>query len=194
MEKGVLILECLDRSDPGSEGRFLSHMFDIMDVPSQYVEVRTPNQFISLMACAPYEFIHITTHGCVSKPSEKFRGWWTPNGKVDQKSLGTLDGKLEDTVVVSTACKSADETFGRYVVDTLGSRYYIAPITDVHEVRSYAEALGCSEAVLVYPIELQSCMNVRAGNIRVRTLTFAVGEDIDEGGEAFLSSLFEADI
>jgi hypothetical protein len=34
-------------------------------------------------------------------------------------------------------------------------------------------------------------MNVKAGNIRVRTLTFAVGGDIDEGGKAFLSSLLE---
>lgn len=127
MEKGVLILECIDKSDPGSEGRFLSHMFDIMDVSSQYVEIRTPDQFISLMACAPYEFIHITTHGCVSKPSEKFVGWWTPNGKVNQKNLGPLVGKLDSMVVVSTACKSATDEFGRYVVDVLGSRYYVAP-------------------------------------------------------------------
>ena len=45
---GVLILECLDKSDPGSEGRFLSHMFDLMEVQHQYVEVRTKYQMISL--------------------------------------------------------------------------------------------------------------------------------------------------
>lgn len=127
MDRGALIIECIDKSDPGSEGRFLSHMFDIMDVPSQYVEVRTPDQFIGLMACAPYEFIHITTHGCVSSPSEKFLGWWTPKGKVNEKNLGPLKGKLDGTVIVSTACKSAADAFGRYVVDTLGARYYIGP-------------------------------------------------------------------
>lgn len=77
-----------------------------------------------------------------------------------------------------------------YILDTKYKVPDTAGMPDVHEVRSYAEALGCTEAVLVYPIELQCCMNVRAGNIRVRTLTFAVGGDIDEGGKTFLSSLF----
>lgn len=44
---GVLVLECLDHADPGSEGRFLSHMFDLMEVEHQYVEIRTRNQLIS---------------------------------------------------------------------------------------------------------------------------------------------------
>jgi 5-methylcytosine-specific restriction enzyme subunit McrC len=79
----------------------------------------------------------------------------------------------------------------RYILDTKYKVPDSAGSPDIHEVRSYAEALGCTEAALIYPIELQSCMNVKAGNIRVRTLTFAVGGDIDEGGKAFLSSLLE---
>ena len=130
MEEGVLILECIDKSDPGSEGRFLSHMFDIMDVPSQYAEIRNPDQFIGLMASSPYKFIHITTHGCLSKSSEKFLGWWTPNGKVNQENLDAITGRLASIVVVSTACKSANSKFGSYVVNKLGSKYYIAPKKD----------------------------------------------------------------
>lgn len=78
-----------------------------------------------------------------------------------------------------------------YILDTKYKVPDSPSSDDIHEVRSYAEALGCSEAALIYPIQLQNGMNAKTGNIRVRTLTFAVGGDIDEGGDAFLSSLFE---
>lgn len=64
--------------------------------------------------------------------------------------------------------------------------------TDIHEVRSYAEALGCNEAILVYPINLPNSMDVKAGNIRVRTLTFAVNEDIEVAGKVFLEALLSS--
>lgn len=124
---GVLILECTDHSDPGSEGRFLSHMFDLMDVASQYVEIRTPNQLIALMESSPYKYIHITTHGRISNVTDKFLGWCTPDGDVNRTNLGCLEKKMIKTIIVSTACKSADKKFGRYVVDRLGCSYYIAP-------------------------------------------------------------------
>lgn len=126
-KRGVLIIECTDRSDPGSEGRFLSHMFDLMNVQSQYVEVRTPDQLIALMECSPYKYIHITTHGCVSTSTDKFLGWWTPDGDVNRFNLGCLEEKMFKTIIISTACRSADKKFGRYVVDRLGCSYYIAP-------------------------------------------------------------------
>lgn len=125
-KSGVLVIECTDHSDPGSEGRFLSHMFDLMNVQSQYVEVRTPKQLISLLECSPYKFIHITTHGCVSE-SDNFLGWWTPEGDVNRTNLGCLENKMAKTIIISTACKSAAKNFGKYVVDKLGCSYYIAP-------------------------------------------------------------------
>ena len=60
---------------------------------------------------------------------------------------------------------------------------------DIHEVRSYAEAFGCREAVLVYPVHLANAINVKPCNIRVRTLTFGTDGDLEESGRAFLSSL-----
>jgi 5-methylcytosine-specific restriction enzyme subunit McrC len=61
--------------------------------------------------------------------------------------------------------------------------------TDIHQVRSYAEALSCGEAILVYPIKLPKAMDITAGNIRVRTLTFAVKGDIELAGHEFLYKL-----
>lgn len=124
-EKGVLILECIDKSDPGSEGRFLSHMFNLMDVKSQYVEVHTPAQMLSLMDCSPYKYIHITTHGLVH--NKKFVGWWTPKGTVGKEDLMVLEGKLTDKIIVSTACKSGKKAFCYYIVNKLGCKYYLAP-------------------------------------------------------------------
>lgn len=60
---------------------------------------------------------------------------------------------------------------------------------DIHEVRSYSDALGCREAVLVYPIKLPKAVDVLAGTIRVRTLTFEVDGEIEEAGKAFLEDL-----
>ena len=73
-ERGVLVLECRDAGDPGSEGLFLSNMFDLMGVAHQYVEVRTKLQLLALLRTSPYELIHIATHGSVSKGSGRFLG------------------------------------------------------------------------------------------------------------------------
>lgn len=40
IDTGVLAQECIDRTEPDSEGRSLSHMFNLMAVTSQYVEIR----------------------------------------------------------------------------------------------------------------------------------------------------------
>src|SRR4051794_18340386 len=109
--KGVLILECLDGTDPGSEGRFLSHMFDIMEVDSQYVEVRTRRQFLAMLNSTPFQNIHIATHGQVTGRGESFKGFWTPDGVV---RLGDfLDRSLHGCLVLSTACKSGSAPFAR---------------------------------------------------------------------------------
>lgn len=126
MNNGVLILECLSKSDPGSEGRFLSHMFDLMQVKSQYVEVRTHEQLFAMIQSCPFEYIHITTHGSVSE-EEKFRGWWTPNGTAKKSRISALEGKVSCKAIISTACLSGTKGFGEYVVNKLGSKYYVGP-------------------------------------------------------------------
>jgi len=85
--RGVLILECLDGTDPGSEGLFLSHMFILMKVDYQYVEVRTKAQFLALLRTWPYELIHITIHGSVGNASGKFLGLWLRGDNVSVEDL-----------------------------------------------------------------------------------------------------------
>jgi hypothetical protein len=126
---GVLILECLDKRDPGSEGLFLSHMFDLMKVANQYMEVRTKQQFLNLLLSSPYKFIHITTHGSVidGKKGERFCGFNFPDGEVTSNDLFFLKGKLKGNIIVSTACLSGDKKFSRQFIAITGCKYYIAP-------------------------------------------------------------------
>lgn len=61
--------------------------------------------------------------------------------------------------------------------------------TDVSQVVAYAEAKGCQEAVLVYPIALKRPLDTRIGKIRVRTLAFRLDGDLDTNGFSFVQEL-----
>lgn len=51
---------------------------------------------------------------------------------------------------------------------------------------AYAEALGCREAVLLYPVRLVRPLDVEVGRIRVRTLGFELSGDLEAAGERLL--------
>lgn len=127
---GVLIIECLDHSDPGSEGKFLSHMFDLMEVAHQYLEVQTICQFLTLIKNSPYKIIHITTHGSFreQKKREIYKGWWTPNGTI---TAGVVEKELKSSlkrrIIVSTACGSGDSGFSRALTNLAECKTYVAP-------------------------------------------------------------------
>ena len=78
----------------------------------------------------------------------------------------------------------------RYVLDTK----YKAPTTpstrDIQQAIAYAETQGTTEAVLVYPQPLAQPLDTRPNQIRVRSLTFDISNNIDEGGETFVNNLF----
>lgn len=123
--RGVLILECVDDADPGSEGHFLSHMFNIMEVPSQYLEIRNKQQFLAMSETSPYSMVHITTHGRVNSRETQFKGFWTPNDTVRLDDFP--DDLLKGRTVVSTACLSGQKKFGKSFVERMSAKAYIAP-------------------------------------------------------------------
>ncbi|WP_088894812.1 McrC family protein [Leptolyngbya ohadii] len=77
----------------------------------------------------------------------------------------------------------------RYVLDTKYKTPDFPSPSDVAQIIAYAKVRRCSEAVLIYPEPLRNPLNVWADDIHVRTLTFAIDADLDQGGQAFLSSL-----
>jgi len=131
VKNGVLILECLDEGDPGSEGQFLLHMFDLMGVDAQYVDVRTKRQLLALLDRPPFRVVHITTHGAfaeeTSRQKPRFRGLWSPTDDLTVADLAVLKGKLSKRSVISTACMSGATAFARHFVADTGCDYYVAP-------------------------------------------------------------------
>jgi 5-methylcytosine-specific restriction enzyme subunit McrC len=56
---------------------------------------------------------------------------------------------------------------------------------DVSQVVTYALALGCDEAILIYPFHLASLTDAHIGHVHVRTLGFPLDGDLDAAGHAF---------
>lgn len=57
---------------------------------------------------------------------------------------------------------------------------------DISQVVTYAEIKGCTEAILVYPHDLEANLDERLGDIRVRNLTFKIDGDLEAAGQSFL--------
>lgn len=60
---------------------------------------------------------------------------------------------------------------------------------DVHQVRSYAEFLGCPEALLVYPQVPSKALDSVSPGIHTRSIGFPLDGDLDQGGRALLALL-----
>lgn len=60
---------------------------------------------------------------------------------------------------------------------------------DVAQVVAYAEVMGCTEAFLVYPVSLNKPLDTRVGAIRVRSVAYPLGGDLEAGGRWFLDRL-----
>lgn len=60
---------------------------------------------------------------------------------------------------------------------------------DVAQVTAYAELLDCTEAILIYPAPLDSPLDVEVGRIRVRTLAFDLGGELEQAGRLLVAAL-----
>lgn len=58
---------------------------------------------------------------------------------------------------------------------------------DIFQVVAYAEVKRCQEAVLIYPTAVP--FDERLGEMRVRSLTFATEDDLEQAGQSFLVQL-----
>lgn len=81
-----------------------------------------------------------------------------------------------------------DEATGTplWVLDTKYKSPETPATDDIFQVVAYAEAVGCSEAILLYPVPLPRPIDTMFGRIRVRSATFALDGDLDESGRRFL--------
>ena len=134
----VLIIESMDADDPGSEGRFVKHMLDLMSITSHYHKARTSAEFLRLLSSGSSnsDLIYITTHGEYEKigpkKRKKFTGFWTPKGIVTLEHLEAENIDLSGKTVISTACFSGQKLVGERFRDATDCKYYIAPRRGPH--------------------------------------------------------------
>jgi len=77
------------------------------------------------------------------------------------------------------------------VMCVLDTKYKVAPkpsSDDIAQVIAYAQARGCSDAILVYPMPLAESLDEQIGQVRVRTAVFDLRHDLAKAGAAFRSS------
>jgi 5-methylcytosine-specific restriction enzyme subunit McrC len=77
----------------------------------------------------------------------------------------------------------------RYVLDTKYKAPKSPSTSDVQQAIAYAETKDTTEAVLVYPQALEQPLNTRPNKIRVRSLTFAIADNLEEAGHTFVQEL-----
>ena len=62
---------------------------------------------------------------------------------------------------------------------------------DVAKVTAYAEMKGCTEAILVYPTQLQKPLHASIGKIKTKSMVFQLAGKLEEAGREFLKSLLD---
>ncbi|PKN46561.1 MAG: hypothetical protein CVU59_05725 [Deltaproteobacteria bacterium HGW-Deltaproteobacteria-17] len=79
------------------------------------------------------------------------------------------------------------------VLDTKYKTQMSSGSHDVEQVLAYAAALGCAEAVLVYPVRLPGPLNevIGASGVRVRQLSLDIGANLAASVEELIANLVE---
>lgn len=77
----------------------------------------------------------------------------------------------------------------KYILDTKYKNSENIAKNDITQILTYAVSKNCTEAVLVYPIALNNPLDKYIGNIRVRSLTFSLNDNLEAAGNLFLRQL-----
>ncbi|MBD2455383.1 restriction endonuclease [Nostoc sp. FACHB-87] len=80
----------------------------------------------------------------------------------------------------------------KYIIDTKYKASNMPSSQDIAQVLAYAVSKNCQEVILLYPSTLTYSLNTFVGNIRVRSLTFALDDNLDIAGQIFLDELLSS--
>jgi 5-methylcytosine-specific restriction enzyme subunit McrC len=128
---------------------------------------------------------------------EQFVAEWlkanTPKGFfVKKKHPVTHDQHYSDRIDLLLC--DTDTGKVRYVLDTKYKTPDRVDSGDRHQIVAYANAVKCNNAILIYPQHLNHPLDIKHGDIRVRSLNFSLNDDIDEAGNIFLTSVFPSSV
>lgn len=78
----------------------------------------------------------------------------------------------------------------QYVLDTKYKAPDRVASSDIHQIVAYANAVKCQNAILIYPQDLKQPLDIKIGDIRVRSINFSLNSDLNEAGKIFLTCTF----
>jgi 5-methylcytosine-specific restriction enzyme subunit McrC len=114
--------------------------------------------------------------------------------RVSHQERVTIDPSGPSWFLVDLVLREANSDRALMVLDTKYKTTPPAP-EDIAQVVAYAEAVGCREAILIYPVRQSHPLDVRVGWTRVRSVAFSVDRDLQQGGRAFVhGALTEVDL
>jgi len=79
--------------------------------------------------------------------------------------------------------------FIRAVLDTKYKAPERASDSDIHQMISYAKATKCIYAFLIYPTPLKQPLDIKIDDIRVRSLTFSLDDNLERAGQSLIEEL-----
>jgi 5-methylcytosine-specific restriction enzyme subunit McrC len=130
---------------------------------------------------------------------EKFVAKWLakhpPEGLVPRAQAPIVVGETgQRRWRIDLALNDAATGKTRYVIDT---KYKVSDSpddSDMHQIRSYADATHCREAILAYPRRLGHYMDVTKGTIRTRSVSFDLEDDLEAAGNRFVEQILKVDL
>ena len=75
------------------------------------------------------------------------------------------------------------------VLDTKYKRTSLPSQSDIQQIVAYAVEMRTTKAILIYPVETISPVDLMVGDINVRSLYFDLNTDLDQSGKALLGIL-----
>ncbi|TAE70532.1 MAG: restriction endonuclease [Oscillatoriales cyanobacterium] len=128
---------------------------------------------------------------------EQFVAEWlkanTPKGFfVKKKNTVTHDQNYSDCIDLLLCDIETGKV--QYVLDTKYKAPDRADSGDRHQIVAYANAVNCKNAILIYPEHLKQPLDIKNGDLRVRSLNFSLNDDLNEAGQIFLTSLLPSTV
>jgi len=100
------------------------------------------------------------------------------------------NGKGAFKMVPDMVIYEADTGKPLCVLDTKYKAHNSVLNEDYYQMVAYSDTVGCENAILIYPKELELPFDEKPGRIRVRTAIFDLGTDLETAGSEFLKSIY----
>jgi 5-methylcytosine-specific restriction enzyme subunit McrC len=117
-----------------------------------------------------------------------------PAVRLDQQVPYRIDAASGLEFRIDVVLTDAASGRTRCVLDTKYKRVSAPSTDDIAQIVAYAEAKGCQDAILAYPFPPTRPLDAYVGDVRVRSVVFALDAELEQAGQAFLQQVLGKDL